>query len=301
MINLITHSGIEAFLSICRSKSITRAAEDLFICQSSLSVRLKTLETELGTTLFSRKKGQREIVLTKSGKEFYEIALEYEKVINKIEKMRRDNYKKLCVSSLNSLGAYILPESYELFLEKHPDVELVIQDYEFNEACKNILQGTTDIAFNTDNSVSDRIAAMPVFSEGFALICSDKSDYPNTVSADMLSVKNEIFVDWYNGFNDFHASVFGNASPQLRLNIMSQLKIFVEKPNNWAIVPMSVAHALENDAKVKKLETDFILPKRTVYCLYSAERDLESPSTLFLECLKEILSQRNEVNSLLNI
>ena len=85
MSDLITHSGIEAFLSICRSKSITRAAEDLFICQSSLSVRLKTLETELGTTLFSRKKGQREIVLTKSGKEFYEIALEYEKVLNKIE------------------------------------------------------------------------------------------------------------------------------------------------------------------------------------------------------------------------
>ena len=301
MSDLITHSGIEAFLSICRSKSITRAAEDLFICQSSLSVRLKTLETELGTTLFSRKKGQREIVLTKSGKEFYEIALEYEKVINKIEKMRRENHKKLCVSSLNSLGAYILPESYELFLEKHPDIELVIQDYEFNEACKSISQGTTDIAFNTDNNVSERIDAMPVFSEGFALISSKNSDYPNCVSADMLSVKNEVYVDWYNGFDEFHASIFGDNSPQLRLNIMSQLKIFVEKKNNWAIVPMSVAHALEKEANINKLEADFILPKRTVYCLYSAERTLENPAALFLECLKEILSQRNEVSSLLNI
>ncbi len=298
---MVTHNGIEAFLSICRSKSITRAAENLFICQSSLSVRLKTLETELGTTLFSRKKGQREIMLTKAGKEFYEIALEYEKVLNRIEKMRRENHKKLCISSLNSLGAYILPESYELFLEKHPDIELVIQDYEFNEACKNILQGTTDIAFNTDNSVSERIAAMPVFSEGFALICSENSDYPEVVSADMLNARNEVYVDWYNGFNEFHASVFGNNSPQLRLNIMSQLKIFVEKKNNWAIVPVSVAHALENGADIKRLETDFILPERTVYCLYSAERDLENHATLFLECLKEILSQRNEVSSLLNL
>lgn len=301
MTALITHSGIEAFLSICRSKSITRAAEDLFICQSSLSVRLKTLETELGTTLFSRKKGQREIVLTKSGKEFYEIALEYEKVINKIEKMRRENHKKLCVSSLNSLGAYILPESYELFLEKHPDIELVIQDYEFNEACKNISQGTTDIAFNTDNNVSDRIDAMPVFSEGFALISSKNSDYPEVVSADMLSVKNEVYVDWYNGFDEFHSALFNSATPQLRLNIMSQLKIFVAKKNNWAIVPMSVAYALEREANIKRLETDFILPKRTVYCLYSAERELENPAILFLESLKEILSQRREVSSLLNI
>ena len=298
---MVTHSGIEAFLTICRSKSITQAAEALFVSQSSLSVRLKALENELSTTLFQRKKGQREIVLTKSGREFYEIALEYEKVMNRIEKMRREHYKKLCISSINSLGAYILPESYERFMEKYPDVGLVIRDQELGEACKSILQGRTDLAFNTGYNVPETITAMPVFSEKCTFICSKNSTYPEVVSPDMLNVKNEVYVEWDRSFDRFHASVFGDNSPQLRLDIMSQLRIFVEKPNHWAIVPISVARGLEQIADIQQRKASFALPKRTVYCLHSSESDLEEQSIHFLKCLKETLFQKKEVDCLLDI
>ena len=45
---------IECFLSICEHKTISRAAEALYITQPSLSSRLKTLERELGGELFVR-------------------------------------------------------------------------------------------------------------------------------------------------------------------------------------------------------------------------------------------------------
>jgi len=298
---MITHSGIEAFLTISRLKSITRAAEELFVCQSSLSVRLKNLESELGTELFLRKKGQREIILTQSGKDFYEIAVAYEKVMGRIEKLRREYQKKLSISSLNSLGAYIMPEGYASFMENYPDVKLVIQDYELEEACKSILQGNTDLAFNTDSNVPQRITALPVFLEKFTLICSKESNYPDTVSADMLAVKNEVYVDWYNGFDEFHTAVFGNDAPRIRLDMMAQLKIFVEKHNNWAFVPISVARGLEQTAGIRRLQTEFPLPERTVYCLHSAERKPEAHSMLFLKCLREILDRTGEVTPLLDI
>lgn len=295
---MVTASGIEAFLAICRWRSITRAAEALFICQSSLSARLKNLETELGTSLFLRKKGQREIFLTQSGKDFYEIALAYEQVMHRIEKMQ-DLHKKLSISSVNSLGAYIMPECYSLFMEKHPDVKLVIQDYEFPEACKSILRGNTDLAFNIDNNVPENVVSMPVFSERFILVCSQDSDYPDTVGADMLNVKNEVYVNWYTGFEDFHTAVFGKDIPRIQLDIMAQLKIFLEKPNSWAIVPVSVARGLQKVSGIRTLQTDFSLPERTVYCLHSKERQLEPHSLLFLQCLGRILSRTEEVKCLL--
>ena len=298
---MVTHSGVEAFLAICRTGSISRAADELFVCQSSLSIRLKTLENELGTALFLRKKGQREVALTDSGKEFYEIALAYEKVIHRIEKLRQQHHKTLAISSLNSLGAYILPESYGLFMEKYPDVRLVIQDCEFAEACKNILQDKTDLAFNAGNRVPDRIRALPVFEEEFALICSKESSYPETVSVDMLQVKNEVYVAWDVKFEDYLTAVFGTESPQLRLDIMSQLKIFVEKPNYWALVPASVAQGLEQIGEIRRLKAKFALPKRTVYCLCSEEIELDSHSILFLRCLTEILKQKKEITCLLEI
>lgn len=296
---MISHGGIEAFLAICRAKSISRAADELFVCQSSLSTRLKILEDELGTTLFLRKKGKREIILTKSGSEFYEIAVEYERVINRIEKLRKEHGRKLNVSSVNSLGTYILPECYELFMEKHPDMGLEIQDMEVAEACKSILQGRTDLAFNTGNRVTERISPMPVCSEPFVLICSGNSEYPETISAHMLSIKNEIFVNWYNGFEDFHASIFGKDSPQLRVDMMSQLERFMKKSNAWAIVPLSVAQGLTQKAGASVLKTDFSMPQRTVYCLHSAENELEEHCVRFLRCLQEILSQKPGIVCLL--
>lgn len=296
---MVTPSGVEAFLAIYRWGSISRAAEALFICQSSLSARLISLEEELSTTLFIRKKGQREIFLTQSGKDFYEIALAYEKVMHRIEKMQ-DLHKTLNISSVNSLGAYIMPECYGLFMEKHPDVKLVIQDYEFPEACKSILRGNTDLAFNIDRNVPENIVSTPVFSERFILICSQDSPYPDTVRADMLNVKNEVYINWYTGFWDFHTSVFGKSAPQLQLNIMAQLKIFVEKPNNWAIVPISVARGLQKVSAIRTLQTDFPLPERVVYCLHSKERSLEPLSVSFLQCLGRFLSQSEDAKCLLN-
>lgn len=295
---MVTPSEIEAFLAICRWRSISRAAEALFICQSSLSARLKKLETELGASLFIRKKGQREIFLTQSGKDFYEIALSFEKVMRSIEKMQ-EQHKKLSISSVNSLGAYIMPECYSLFLEKYPDVKLVIQEYEFPEACKSILQGNTDLAFNIDSNVPEHVAAMPVFSEGFILICSQISDYPDCVRADMLDVKNEVYVNWYTGFERFHTSVFGKNSPKIQLDIMAQLKIFVEKPDSWAIVPVSVARGLQKTSAIRILQTDFQLPERTAYCLHAKDWQLEPHSVLFLQCLAQVLSRTEDVRCLL--
>lgn len=40
----MTTEEIEAFVAICEAKSISKAAEQLFISQPSLSTKLKTLE-----------------------------------------------------------------------------------------------------------------------------------------------------------------------------------------------------------------------------------------------------------------
>lgn len=44
----MTNAGIEAFLIVCKQHSISKAAAELFISQSSLSIRLRTLEKEVG-------------------------------------------------------------------------------------------------------------------------------------------------------------------------------------------------------------------------------------------------------------
>lgn len=292
----MTNTGIEAFLAVARCKSITKASEALCICQSSLSIRLQNLEKELGQPLFLRQKGLREISLTPMGEEFYELALQYESLMGKINGLCTAHRKRLRVSALNSLGSFLLTGTYERFMQKCPDVELIMQDYEVEAACKSILQGQTDIAFNTENASSDKITTLPVFSEPMVFICAIDSDYPERVSLDCLSVKNEVFVDWFVGFADWHINNFGKGSfPQMSVNIMSQVKLFVEKKNNWAIVPVSVAKGLCENGRIRICETAFDMPERRVNCLFTPERRQNVYVSRFLECLTEELSEVSEI------
>ena len=99
----MTDTGIECFLAVCRYKTGRRAAEALYITQSSLTTRLKNLERELGGQLFYRKKGGREMTLTEAGKAFYALAQQYEKLMEQMPPQRGSAmYLSTCASSLLS-------------------------------------------------------------------------------------------------------------------------------------------------------------------------------------------------------
>lgn len=74
--------SIEVFLAIARTRSISKAAKNLFISQSTVSYRLKLLEEELNCQLVERGRGQNQSTLTKEGENFLPIA----------ERMKRIRY-----------------------------------------------------------------------------------------------------------------------------------------------------------------------------------------------------------------
>jgi hypothetical protein len=130
-------------------------------------------------------------------------------------------------------------------------------------------------------------------------ICAADSNYPEKVSIDYLSVKNEVFVDWFVGFADWHIDRFGKgAFPQMSVNIMSQVKLFVEKKNNWAIVPISVAKGLCESGKIRICKTSFVMPERRVNCLFTPERRQNVYVSSFLECLNEEFPEITEIKKL---
>ena len=61
-------SNFESFLTIAEMKSITKAAQKLYMSQPSLSQYLSKLENEIGLRLFERKNNKME--LTCAGKKY---------------------------------------------------------------------------------------------------------------------------------------------------------------------------------------------------------------------------------------
>ena len=294
----MTRIGIECFLSICRHKTISKAAETLFITQSSLSIRLKTLEDELGGKLFFSKKGSREMTLTAVGKDFYKLALQYEALEDKMRNIFKKEPKVFRVSSFNSLGTYLLPEVFELFMEKYPEIHLDLQDMDIDAACLNMQNGLTDIAFTASKAENENFHRIPVFCEPMVLVCGKNISLPDKVAEGDLPADREICVEWSSSFNRWHSKTFPDANPQITLSLMSHLHQFLEAGSSWAIVPESVAVGILRECNLTRVETTFTLPEREI-SIVSISDNFSATIGRFCDCLAEVLKKHPAIRSLL--
>lgn len=292
----MTSLEIEAFLTVQRTGSISKAADLLYISQSSLSIRLRTLEREVGCSLFARSKGSRAMVLTPEGKQFLPLARQYRELEKKMLALGRgvSAEQRLRVSALNSIGNYLLPIAYQRFTKLHPDILLEIQDMTTISAMEAIAWDKLDISFSALSISTEYITAIPFLSEPMTILCAADSDYPDPVPLHMLSSDREVYSTWCADVDQWHQSVFGaDAQPQVHLELMSQIQLFLSKPGAWMVVPYSIADALEKTSNLRHLRTDFPIPNRQLYILCNRKTRDSEPVLRFLDCLRSVLQENN--------
>lgn len=294
----MTHAGIECFLAVCRYKTGSRAAESLYITQSSLSTRLKALEKELGGPLFYRRQGCREMTLTAAGREFYDLAVQYEALLDRMQKICHKPNQILRVSSFNSIGTYLLTAVYERFMQTNPQIRLEIQDMELDAAIHSIQEDKTDLAFTCGRVKDSYFAQIPVFSEPMVVIASMDSAYREPMELHQLSLSDEVYIEWSHAFAHWHQQMFIGEKSQICISIMAHLEKFIEQKQRWAIVPISVAEGLEKRGIARQLQTVFPLPCREVSCITAAEREDQPAVQAFLDCLREVIGEHPQITAL---
>ena len=120
----------EYFLTIVEEGTLTRAAQRLYVSQSSLSQYLKRLEKNLGVDLFDH--GTSPLRLTYAGKRFYEHVRQMMKQDENLRRELRDLSDEL--SGVVRLGvalwrgASLLPDVFPSYHEKYPNVRLQLEE-----------------------------------------------------------------------------------------------------------------------------------------------------------------------------
>ena len=72
---------LEAFVNVIKFKSFSKAAEEIYLSQPTISAHISALENEFGTKLIIR--STKEVYPSKAGKVFYEYASEMLKMRDK--------------------------------------------------------------------------------------------------------------------------------------------------------------------------------------------------------------------------
>ncbi len=118
--------GLRAFEAVARRLSFSAAADELFLTQSAVSRQIKSLEDELGASLFNR--GTRRVELTAAG-----LALQQsvEPALERIDRTVRhlrvaSGRRHVNVSTFASFATLWLMPRLVAFQQQHPDIDIRI-------------------------------------------------------------------------------------------------------------------------------------------------------------------------------
>ncbi|HIT63808.1 MAG TPA: LysR family transcriptional regulator [Candidatus Ventrimonas merdavium] len=141
-------------LAIAGRRNMTKAAEDLFVSQSSLSQYLSRLEQELDTPLFNRSKG--ELTLTPAGELYVEAAKQVVKIqkelYQNIANLNRRGHISIGVTS--NFGLRMLAEIIPRFKEQFPTVDIEISETSLPGLKKLLLDETIHVGLAAEVSTA---------------------------------------------------------------------------------------------------------------------------------------------------
>lgn len=228
----------------------TDVAEALQVKQPTVSFHMKSLEKEMGVSLFSLQQGR--IMLTEAGKKL----LPYAKQIISLEQEARQAVDELTEESQGQLhlsaesisGTYLLPTLMAKFAERYPDCRIQL-DIQSPDAIKQLLkQGEIDFAFLDDrDSLPEYTVAEPVASDQVGVIRSATAPAYKLGEVDGPDVLDKHTWVKYSGSSvvDQYSSL---VKPHLEINSWEAVKQVVSGGEALAFFPASGVDNNENAA-----------------------------------------------------
>lgn len=140
---------MKEFVVLAETGNFLEAADYLYMSQSSLSRHIKSIEEELGTTLFDRT--TRKVSLNEYGKAFLPYAkqisqIQYEYTTELMNKIQTAN-EMLTIGAIPTMAHYHITNLISDYQVSHPDYTINIIENDSLSLINDLNQGKCDLAF----------------------------------------------------------------------------------------------------------------------------------------------------------
>jgi len=173
----MTITQLEYIVAVDTYRSFVMAAEKCFVTQPTLSMQVQKLEDTLGVKLFDRSK--QPVVPTEIGNEVIAQARvmlsEAEKIKEIISDRQRELSGELKVGIIPTVAPYILPKILHGFIEKYPQVKLIVSEETTEHIIQQLKLGTIDCGILSTPLHESSLTEIPVFYENFVAYVSKNS------------------------------------------------------------------------------------------------------------------------------
>lgn len=144
---------LKVFVSVAKNLSFTKASQELFISQPSVTKHIQELELQYQTRLFERMGNS--ISLTDAGRVFLEhskrILDDYGRLEYEMSLLRNGHSGELRLGASTTIAQYVLPPLLAQFIEKFPQVSLSLFNGNSNQVEKALQEHRIDLGLVEGN------------------------------------------------------------------------------------------------------------------------------------------------------
>jgi Transcriptional regulator len=237
---MINANHLKVFNSVANNLSFSRAAEELYTSQSSVSMQIKKLEEHLGIGLFEQL--GKKIYLTEAGTILFlysqKIFSLIEEGIHAIDEIKGCSKGRLLLGASTTPGVYLLPKIMGNFKSIYPEITPKLEIANSQRIAEMVTKNSLDIGIiGGEITCPPELYVEPWLKDELFLIISKNHPWVSKASVHLNDLKNEQFI--FREYGSSTRSIIENilASRNLKVSIALEL-------NNTEAVKQAVGAGL---------------------------------------------------------
>lgn len=168
---------LEYIVAVDTYRSFVAAAEKCFVTQPTLSMQIQKLEDTLGVKIFDRSK--QPVMPTEIGNDIIAQArvllAEHQKIKEIITDRQKELSGELKIGIIPTVAPYILPRIITTFIEKYPQVKLIVWEQTTAQIIQQLKLGMIDCGILSTPLHEPMLTETPLFYENFVAYVSKNS------------------------------------------------------------------------------------------------------------------------------
>lgn len=287
------------FCTVLLEKSMTAAAQKLYLTQPAVSQQIRQLEEYLGVELLVR--GVRQIQSTPQGHLLFEYAQKIIRLSKEaevaIQTMGGEVTGPLRVATLNSLGLHLLGPVFALFLKNNKNVKLHLEYARGTELISGVVKGDFDIVllpdaekeFGEDPKDCNKIK---ISRDEMWLVVSSRSEVPQQIRLrDIVTHPVISLIGEYPGFESLITKTLKKEDlkivPVFESSNTGTLKRIIESGLGWGFLPShSIKKQVEAGRLKRVLVSDFDY-SLDLCCYVNKTRSQLKSTEVFMKALEQ--------------
>ena len=241
---------IASFVEVARRRSVSRAAEALFVTQPALTARIQGLERDLGAELFIRT--SRGMKLTEAGEAFLPYAVRALGSLTdgrmQVNALERGGAGRLAIGAAPAVSTYVLPSLLKRFAQSHPRVSVSVRTGHSEEMLDLVLREQVDVGLVRALHHRD-IVSTPLYEDRLILVVAPGHRFAEEGRIRLEEIADEqlILFDRTSSYHELTNALFRRAGVApggvMELDNIDAAKKMVELGLGVALLPRTAVAA----------------------------------------------------------